>query len=246
VSARTRSLLLLGLLLSVAPASRAADAGLATYTAIYRVEYKGKDVGTSEFSVRYVAERDVYEFRSRTQAKGLLKLVSPNPVIERSEFRATADGIVALEFWFEDGSRKGEDNRHIVFDWEREVATVSGSDGSSREIPLQRGALDRGSLQVALMHDLATTGQTRRYLLTDEDSLQDYEYADNGPATTTTGLGALATRSLMQQREGSSRSTWLWMAPELQFLPARIEQHRNGEVYTAFSLLSVSGLAARQ
>jgi hypothetical protein len=130
---------------------------------------------------------------------------------------------------------------HFVFDWERHVATVSGN-AADRAIPLQPGALDRGSLQVALMRDLAATGQAGRYLLTDEDSIKDYVYVDNGAATTATGLGPLATRSLMQQREGSSRSTWLWLAPELQFLPARIEQHRDGEVQTAFSLVSVSGL----
>ncbi|HZL95772.1 MAG TPA: DUF3108 domain-containing protein, partial [Vicinamibacterales bacterium] len=103
-----------------------------------------------------------------------------------------------------------------------------------------------GSLQVALMRDLETTGQPGRYLLTDEDSIRDYEYRDNGTATTTTGFGALATRALMQQREGSSRSTWLWLAPELRFLPARIEQRRDGELYTAFSLLSVSGITAEK
>ena len=240
----TSFVLLLGLL-PIASTSPAADPDVATYTALYRVEYKGKDVGTSEFRVRYIAEHDVYEFSSRTLAKGLLKLVSPNPVIERSEFRATRNGIVPLKFWYEDGSRKGEDNLEIVFDWERQVAMVSSSAGN-REIPLQSGALDRGSLQVALMRDLATTGQPGRYLLTDEDSIRGYEYRDNGTATTTTGFGALATRSLMQQREGSSRSTWLWLAPELRFLPARIEQRRDGELYTAFSLLSVSGLTAEK
>lgn len=241
---RTSLVLLLGLL-SIARPSPAADPDVATYTALYRVEYKGKDVGTSQFSVRFIAEHDVYEFSSRTLAKGLLKLVSPNPVIERSEFRATPNGILPLKFSYEDGSRKGEDNFAIVFDWERQVAIVSNSAGY-REIPLQSGALDRGSLQVALMRDLAATGQPGRYLLTDEDSIRDYEYSDNGTATTTTGLGTLATRSLMQQREGSSRSTWLWMAPELRFLPARIEQRRDGEIYTAFSLLSVSGLTAEK
>jgi hypothetical protein len=34
------------------------------------------------------------------------------------------------------------------------------------------------------------------------------------------------------------------MAPELRFLPARIEQHRDGEVQTSFTLLSVDGVAA--
>ena len=59
-----------------------------------------------------------------------------------------------------------------------------------------------------------------------------------------TGSGSVATRILTQQRAGSSRVTWLWVAPELRFLPVRIEQRRDGEVQTAFELLSVSGLSA--
>jgi Protein of unknown function (DUF3108) len=244
VSSRFWSPLLLPLALFVTNAAFAADLpAIATYTAVYQAEYKGKDVGTSEFSVRYVAERDVYEYTTRMLAKGLLKLARPNPVVERSEFRATANGIVPLEFWYEDGSRSGEDNLHIVFDWDRLVATVNRADGR-REIALQRGALDRGSLQAALMRDLETTGQVRRYLLADDDSVTDYEYLDQGTATTPTGLGKLATRALMQQREGSTRVNWLWVAPELHFLPVRIEQRRDGEIHTAFTLKSVTGLAA--
>lgn len=244
MSLRLGSPLLFGLVLTVAHAAFGADAPtIATYKAVYQAEYKGKQVGTSEFNVRYIAERDTYEYTTRMLAKGLLKLARPNPVIERSEFRATAAGIVPLEFWYEDGSRSGEDNLHIVFDWERLVATVNRSDGR-REVPLQRGALDRGSLQAALMRDLETTGHVRRYLLTDEDSVTDYEYLDQGDATTPTGLGALATRGLMQHRAGSSRTNWLWVAPELRFLPVRIEQRRDGEVHTAFTLLSVTGITA--
>ena len=59
-----------------------------------------------------------------------------------------------------------------------------------------------------------------------------------------TGSGPSTTRVLTQQRAGSSRATWLWVAPELRFLPVRIEQRRDGEVQTAFELISVSGLTA--
>jgi hypothetical protein len=222
----------------------AEDATVATYTATYRAAYKGRDAGTAEFGVRYLADRDVYEFSSRVQAKGLLKLARPNPAVERSHFRSSADGIQPLEFWYEDGSRSGEDNFHIVFDWERRVATVSNA-GGRREMALPSGALDRGSLQVALMRDLAATGAVRSYQLADEDSVAEYEYMDNGTAAMQTGIGSVATRILTQQRLGSSRATWLWVAPELRFLPIRIEQRRDGEVQTAFELIRVDGLEAR-
>jgi hypothetical protein len=78
--------------------------------------------------------------------------------------------------------------------------------------------------------------------LTDDDSVTDYDYMDNGATTTPTGLGALATTQLVQHREGSSRTNYLWVAPSLKFLPVRIEQRRDGEITTAFTLTSVTGL----
>jgi hypothetical protein len=220
----------------------AADAAVVTYTATYNVEYKGKDAGTAELSVAYLADRDLYEFTSRIMAKGLLKLARPKPAVERSQFRVDGDVVRPLEFWYEDGSRSGEDNLHITFDWDRRVATVSGAE-SRRELALPADALDRGTLQVALMRDLAATGAPRTYTVADEDSVSDYAYTDNGTATMATGIGPLETRAFTQQRAGSSRTTWLWVAPELRFLPIRIEQRRDGEVQTALTLVSVSGLA---
>jgi Protein of unknown function (DUF3108) len=131
----------------------------------------------------------------------------------------------------------------MVFDWQRNIATVSDSDGR-RELATPAGALDRGSMQVALMRDLAASGRPATYLLADEDSVNDYVYQDNGTATTQTKAGDFATQSLSQHRDGSSRSTILWLAPALRFLPVRMEQLKNGEVQTAFTLESVTGLPA--
>jgi hypothetical protein len=224
--------------------SAAPDPSIATYTAVYLVEYKGKDLGTSEFKVAYDAAADTYEFTSRTLAKGLLKLASPNPVVERSRFRVVDGRIRPLEFWYEDGSRKGEDNSHVEFDWQRRVAIVSG-EGARREVALDDRTLDRGSMQVALMRDMAASGKPGDYRLVGEDAAQGYTFTDNGEATTPTGVGTIKTRSLTQQREGSTRSTWLWFAPDYGFLPARIEQRKEGEVQTAFKLDSVTGVAKK-
>lgn len=222
-----------------------ADPVIPTYQATYQVKYKGKDLGTSEFKVTYDDANDVYEFKSETMAKGLLKLASPNPVVERSRFRIAANRIQPLEYWYEDGSRKGEDNLHVVFEWDRRVAVVSSASGR-REVALQNGALDRASMQVALMHDYAATGKPpAQYLLVDEDSVKAYTYTDNGEAKTPTGLGELPTLALVQQREGSSRTTWLWVAPAYSYLPARIEQRKDNEVQTAFTLSAVSGITPR-
>jgi hypothetical protein len=238
----TRRLIFAGVALACSAATAAPDPTVTTYTATYRVEYKGKEAGTAELGVRYVAEHDLYEFSSRTLAKGLLKLARPNPAVDRSHFRVDGGTVRAIEFWYEDGSRSGEDNAHIVFDWERKIATVSTSE-ARREVALPEGALDRGSVQVALMRDLKSGREPRAYTLADDDSVATYEYADNGTVTVETGVGSVTARVLTQQRAGSSRVTWLWLAPELEFVPVRIEQRRDGEVQTVFTLVGVDGLA---
>ena len=224
------------------PALVRAEPGIPTYAATYNVEYKGKNLGTSEYTVTYDAKRDIYEFMSRTVVKGLLKLVSPNPAVERSQFKVADGKVVPLEYWHEDGSRKGEDNSHFTFDWERHVAVVSDKNGR-REIRIQDGTLDRGCIQVALMHDLIVNGKlSATYLMADDDSVSPYSYVDSGDAMTATGLGDIPTRSFVQHREKSSRTTTLLMAPSLSYLPARIEQTKDGELRTAFTLESVEGL----
>src|SRR5687768_10132 len=120
--------------------ARSADATVATYTATYRVEYKGKEAGVSEWSVRHLGD-DRYEFLARITPKGMLKLVRPKPTIERSQFRLEGAALRPLEYWFEDGSRSGEDNWHLVFDWERSVATVTTAD-ARRELAVPSSALD--------------------------------------------------------------------------------------------------------
>jgi hypothetical protein len=209
---------------------------------MYRVDYKGKDAGTAELAVRQLPD-GVYEFKSTVMAKGILKLARPKPAIERSLFRVDANGVRPLEFWYEDGSRSGEDNVHVVFDWDRGVATISGAE-KRQEMAVPAGALDRGSLQVARMRDLAAGGTLHSYTIADDDSVAQYDYTENGLETITTGIGPKSARIFTQQRAGSSRTTWVWMAPDMRFLPVRIEQQRDGEVQTALNLVSVSGLSA--
>jgi hypothetical protein len=234
--------LLLGGALDPGPAA-ASDPAIETYTALYSVEYKGRDVGTSEFTVSYDEATGRYTFSSSTRVKGLLRLVSPNPAIEHSVFSVDDGGLRPIEFRYEDGSRKGEDNYTARFDWAAGSVRIDGENGA-REVALTPGVLDRGSLQVAVMRDLARGASLGPYVLVDEDSLKTYEYSAADPAETETGIGTFETPRYVQRREGSSRSTVLAVAPELGYLPVRIEQIRDGTAETIFVLESVEGIPA--
>lgn len=217
------------------------QAQITEYTAVYAAEYKGRSVGESTFTLERASASGEYLFLSSLRAQGLLRLIAPRPAVDRSEFRLDGDTIVPLRFAHEDGSRKGEDDHTIAFDWDRASATIVGAD-FTKQVPLHAGVQDRGSLQVTLMLTLRAGSEPETFEVLDEESIDRYEYISQGSNTVTTPIGDLRTLRYRQQRSGSSRYTLIDFAPDLDFVPARIEQFRDGESQSAFQIESFERL----
>lgn len=223
-------------------AGAAAEAPLSTYTATYDASARGFHAST-EFKVRYDAKDRTYTFTNTTQVRGLIKLARPKPAVDRSKFQYKDGQIVPLEFWYEDGSRRGEGNRHAVFDWSKQTAMVTSKDGK-RNVPLTAGVLDTGSVQVALMLALQAGKTPGPYRLLDGNSISTYTYMVQGRETVDTPYGKIEATRVEQRSKGSSRVTYIWAAPSLKFLPVKIEQRRDSDVLSSFVLRSVEGLSA--
>jgi Protein of unknown function (DUF3108) len=212
---------------------------IARYTAEYEVETDGHHVANAEFRVEENA--DGYVFSSSARARGVLRMIRPDPAVDRSEFSLVDGRIVPGTFRYEDGSRKGEDNFSVVFDRAAGEVRINTA-GGTETLPLEAGILDRGSVQVALMRDLAACRLPGPYRYVDDDGIGEYRFERVDGLAAETGIGTLDTVRFSQQREGSSRQTIFWLAPELAFLPVRIDQFRNGELKTSFTLDDVEGL----
>jgi len=226
-----------------AAAPVASDPAVRAYSAVYQIRHEGRNVGTSKFEVRYDMGSGLYRFSSSSAFRGLLKFLSPKAIVERSEFVSEAGRITPLKFWYEDGNRRGTDDFQILFDWDNGIAITETDDGP-REFPIPRGALDRGTMQIQVMLDMARAGPRGSYTLADEDGLRTYTYRPAADKLLETPFGELATQAFIQERPGSSRRTLLWAAPELHYLPARIEQVRDGETKVVLLLESVEWLRA--
>lgn len=209
------------------------------YNAVYEVYNRDRAVGEAEFSVtRLDAERGIYEFRSVSRVRGLYRLFVPGPAEELSVFVLEDGRIRPLAYSLRDGTRRGRNSFNVEFDWEREYATITA--GETRMEPqLLPGMLDRGSLQVVLML-LADDFSTKQVTLLDQDGPEIHELRGDGEETLDTAVGRIATRKVIQQRLGSSRRTLVWLAPELQDLPVRIERQNDGETRATFQLEHVS------
>ena len=216
----------------------AAQAGVAEYQASYEVRHNGRRAADVEFSVTATASGE-YLYRSVTEARGLLKLVSPNPATEQSRVRLAGNDLRSMQFDYVDGSRKGEDNFSIAYDVAAGQIRITRADGAET-LPYEPDLLDRGSLQVAVMRDLAACRLPGPYRWIDEDGIRTYRYErlDDGEAQT--GAGNFATLRFLQQREGSSRQSILWLAPSQSFVPVIVEQMDDGEIETVYTLRAIA------
>jgi hypothetical protein len=87
------------------------------YRAVYELFDGDKRVGRSVFSLRYDPAADRYEFETRSEFRGLLRLLAPRPIVERSLFTVVDDSIRPLEFSYRDGTWRGRRNADLRFDW---------------------------------------------------------------------------------------------------------------------------------
>jgi hypothetical protein len=212
------------------------------YAAVYDVSYRNFS-GTGEFGVHAEGDGE-YVFESSVRMKGIIvrTLVGSNPAVEHSRFTVSGGRIAPAYFRYEDGTRNGEDNFEINFEAADSEIRVSGPEISAN-LTYEQDLLDRGSLQVALMRDLAACESPGPYRYVDDDGITTYDYRQLEDRTTETGIGTLATVRFTQQREGSGRETILWLAPEYAYVPVRIERFDDGELEWAFVLEELEGVA---
>ena len=217
---------------------------ISTYRATYDISYRSLRVGTSEFSVTRDPASGTYTFASTSRFQGLMRLISPRPFVEISEFVYEQDRIRPLRYSYEGGSRRGKDNYNIVFDWTNGVTTTTAQ-GRRIQSELAPGTLDRGSMQAAVMLDMRASSPDR-YTLVDDDGISIYEYSTDGEETLDTPMGIVVAQKVIQQRRGSSRRTIIWMNSKLDYLPVRIEQQKNGVTRAAFYLQSLKWLGEEE
>jgi hypothetical protein len=215
--------------------------GIATYRATYELFEGDKRLGQSVQTLNYDTESRQYTFESQSRFRGLLRLAAPRHVVERSEFVITNEAIRPAAFTYEDGTRRGRRNIALSFDWNSGTMKVERREGAG-DIPIEPATLDRGSVRVALMHDVAHGNVTGTHALADPDVIRAYDYVIEASEKIETALGEVMAHRIRQQRGGSSRHTLIWLAPSLSFVALRMEQHREGRDTVAFVIESIEWL----
>jgi len=212
--------------------SLAARAGVpGDFAAVYELSLNRFGIG--EARVALSAQPDGrYDYRSHTRPTGLAKLFRADQVQESSLFTLHKDRIRPLEYRFDHtGSKKGR-HAYLRFDWQ--AGEVSNTvEGHTWQMDIPEGALDKLVVQVAVMMDLSAGKEKLTYAIADGGKLKEYHFAVIGEETIRVPAGEFRTFKIERVRKDFDRTTHLWCAPALGYLPVRIEQieHEDGVTY---------------
>ena len=191
----------------------------------HRAEYKVKiSVVSGQLNTELRAIDAGYVATHAVKPVGMSRIFTNGRMRVSSEFTASADGVRPVSF-HEVDTIKNDPEVRLGFDWT--TNTASGTVGEE-DLTIQLEGISHYnvSIQYARMHDLLNGGPQETYVLFDVDKMRVAHVRNIGTKTVKTKAGSYEVVGIQHQKEGSSRVTTLWCAPELGYLPVVIEQHR--------------------
>jgi len=191
----------------------------------HRAQYKVKiSIVSGQLNTELRVVDTGYLAKHGIKAVGMSRIFTRGTMRVSSEFTTGTDGVMPVTF-HEVDTIKGDPEVRLSFDWTTNVAsgTVGKKDVS---IQLDGVSHDNVSIQYALMHDLLNGQPKETYILFDVDKMRVAHVRNIGTKNVKTKAGNYEVVGIQHQKEGSSRVTTLWCAPELGYLPVIIEQHR--------------------
>jgi uncharacterized protein (UPF0262 family) len=209
----------------------------ATELTPHRAEYKVRiAVVTGQLNTELKATDDGYVATHIVKPTGLSRVVASGEMFVTSTFTPVADGVRPVSYRAIDTIR-GEPEANITFDWSANVAK-----GTVGEVPvefqLEGRSHDAVSIQYELMYDLINRQSSESYVLFDVEKMRVAHIREVGNTSIKTKAGTYDVVGIQHQKEGSSRVTTLWCAPELDYLPVMIEQHRKDKLKFRATLTS--------
>jgi len=202
----------------------------APFVATYAIAWHGVPAGSSTLELRETAPR-LYLYTSTDSAYGIFRLAFPHSLRQSSRFRIAAGEVEPLAF-----QTAGTGNDVMAqFDWK--IGQVTGlAKGKLLDLKLQPGTQDPLSVQIAIMLKLQARDPPHSFWMLNTDEIDRFQYVRHEETTLDTPLGELRTILYTSHEAGSDKTTYLWLAPALDYMPARAEQHVKGSTQVSLAI----------
>jgi hypothetical protein len=213
----------------------ALPAPLAPFEAEYRLGNGTISVGTATFSLQ--RSSGLWRYRSEVRVDGLFSMFVDGPLRDTTWLDARDGKLRPVIYRHE----KGDENLRVVFNWPGGNARVAAADGDNHRIELEPDSRDQFSAILAVMCALATGERTLTFSGIDDDGkAEPLRFEVTGEEQVSVPRGRYDTVRV-QRTHDDGRATITWLAPELGWLPVRVEQREDGELVGRLELSSLNG-----
>lgn len=221
--------LALTILLGGSPAAAdSIEARLSPYVADYKVKYGSLSVGTSRTELSHSSVPDLWVMETQLSASGLGRLVADGDLLQHSSFRIDSAGLRPLRYRFDDGTKRQERDVVLQFDWR--AGRVTGvAEESPVDIAVEAGLQDAASAQAYVQLMLQSGAEPGVVPMIEKDKIKYYRYTLLRHERLKTHIGVLDTVVYRSARDGSSRESLFWYAPQFGYVIVQAEQRRDGK-----------------
>jgi hypothetical protein len=229
------------LLLAVPDAHADRATSIAPFSVSYEVTFRGLNAGTASLTLQR-ENGDRWRYESRNEARGLFRLALPGEIIQTSVFRIDNHVVIPLQYRADDGTDSTDKDISLTFD--HAAGKVTGVAGRTNlSLPIEAGAQDPMSVQIAVMQVLMLDQSPSRYTLVDKQEVKTYEYRSWGRERIATPIGPVETVIWSSARIGSNRVTKVWYAAQMGYIPVRAERRRGDKLEWTMNLKTLKSSA---
>ena len=198
------------------------------FTAQYTIDAGFVSAGKASKQLRKL-DNGHYEYHSKSSTTGMMAFLVKDKTDERSELVLHQNQPRPIKHVHVREGRKAKTATQ-KYNWK--INEVESSvKGTIHRFTLPADAIDQGAYQLALMMRLANGERNFTLNVAEHKRMEQYPIRHIDSKKLKTALGKFET--IVIHSKYKKQSTTLWCAPELDYLPVRIEHREGGVTYTA-------------
>lgn len=180
-----------------------------------------------------------YSYESTSHAIGFASFFFKDVITEVSRFEMVDGRPRPLEYRYTRTGGEHEKSETIDFDWKKGTAQTE-ENGKTKTTPLSPGVADRFLTQLILSLDAASGKLQDKYAVLDHRDISRFTPPLPEHETVRVPAGEYAAVMVERHDKGSKRVMDFWFAPELHYLPVKLEQREPDDNTYTLELTSSS------
>ena len=221
-------------------------APLPDFEASYQLKRGNLTIGTSSISLVNKSDNE-YLYESRSSPARWASWLFRDKLFESSRGHIIDNRVRPDHYHYQRTGGSREREAILSFNWDD--MTVENNVQESRwRMDIPAGTLDKLASQLGMMLALGEGKTEVTFNIADGGKLKEYRFRVIGHETLELPAGTFKTVKITKLRDNKRRETYIWCAPELNYLPVRIWQREKEEAVYQSDLVSftyASGAATK-